>query len=268
MTRNLGGNYLLRMNSADARHEGQVVVEERDAIATVLFSHPKSNSLPAALLRKLADEIGTLSANSGLKVIVLRSEGSVFCAGASFDEMKAVGDATSGREFFSAFGRVMLAMIRAPQFLVTRVHGKVLGGGVGLVAASDYAVAVRGASLKLSELAVGLGPFVIGPAVERRIGRGPFAALSIDADWRDAAWGERHGLYARVFDDAEKMDAAIQQLLEFLSGANPEAIKQLKHAFWGDTTEWDQLLERRATISGALALSAHTRAAIEKFEKR
>jgi methylglutaconyl-CoA hydratase len=269
MTRNLGGNYLLRMNSADPRQDGQVVVEERDAIATVRFSHPKSNSLPAALLRKLADEIGKVASNSGLKVIVLRSEGDgAFCAGASFDEMKTINDATSGREFFSGFGRVILAMIRAPQFVVTRVHGKVLGGGVGLVAASDYAVAVRDASLKLSELAVGLGPFVIGPAVERRIGRGPFAALSVDADWRDAEWAERHGLFARVCDDVEQMDEAIAKLLEFLSGANPEAIKQLKLAFWADTADWDQLLERRAAISGALALSAHTRAAIEKFEKR
>ena len=255
--------------SGGSREEGQVVVEERDAIATVQFSHPKSNSLPAALLRKMADEIGKLAANSGLKVIVLRSEGTgAFCAGASFDEMKAVNDATSGREFFSGFGRVILAMIRAPQFVVTRVHGKVIGGGVGLVAASDYAVAVRDASLKLSELSLGIGAFVIGPAVERRVGRGAFAAMSVDAEWRDAAWGERHGLYSRVCDGVEEMDDAIQTLLGFLSSANPEAIKQLKQAFWTDTTDWDQLLDRRAAISGALALSAHTRAAIEKFEKR
>jgi methylglutaconyl-CoA hydratase len=274
MTRNLGAKYLLRMNSrasegGDPRHEGQVVVDERDAIATVQFSHPKSNSLPGALLREIADEIAKLAANSGLKVIVLRSEGDgVFCAGASFDEMKAVNDAASGREFFSGFGRVMLAMMRAPQFVVTRVQGKVLGGGVGLLAASDYVVATAGASLKLSELAVGLGPFVIGPAVERRIGRGPFAALAIDADWRDAAWAERHGLYARVCESAEDMDDVIAKLLEFLSSANPEAIKQLKQTFATDTSDWDQLLERRAAISGALALSAHTRAAIEKFEKK
>jgi len=253
----------------DPLQAGQVVVTVRDAVATVQFSHPKSNSLPSALLRKLADEIGKIAGHSGVKVIVLRSAGTgAFCAGASFDEMKAVADAPAGREFFSGFAHVILAMIRAPQFVLTRVHGKVTGGGVGLVAASDYSFAVKGASLKLSELAVGLGPFVIGPVVERKVGPGPFAAMSVDADWRDALWGERHGLYSRVFDDVADLDAALEKLSQALSQSNPEAIIQLKHVFWAGTDDWDELLDRRAAISGALALSAHTRAAIEKFEKR
>jgi len=253
----------------DPRLDGQVVVELRDAIAIVRFAHPKSNCLPSALLQKMADEIGKIASNSAVKVIVLKSEGTgAFCAGASFDEMKAVSDATTGREFFSGFARVILAMIRAPQFVVTRVQGKVIGGGVGLIAASDYSLAVKDASLRLSELAIGLGPFVIGPAVERKVGKGPFQALSIDADWRSAEWGERHGLYSNVLDDVKDMDKALQKLLDFLSQSNPEAIRQLKTAFWTDTQEWGDLMDRRATISGALALSAHTRAAIEKFEKR
>jgi methylglutaconyl-CoA hydratase len=253
----------------DPRLDGQVTVEEHDAIAIVTFGHPKSNSLPAALLHKLATEIGHVGQNTGIKTILLRSEGSgAFCAGASFDEMKAVSDAPSGRAFFLGFAEVILAMIRAPQFIVTRVHGKVTGGGVGIVAASDYAVAVKGASLKLSELAVGLGPFVIGPVVERKVGTGPFAGMSIDAGWRDAAWGERHGLYTHVVDDSAALDAKLSELLAFLSAANPEAIKQMKHVFWQGTDDWPQLLEKRAAISGALALSPHTRAAIEKFEKR
>lgn len=257
------------MTGKDPRREGEVEVDIRDAIAIVRFAHPKSNSLPSGLLRRLAAEIRDAAGNSAIKAIILRSAGDgAFCAGASFDEMKAVKDAPSGREFFSGFAEVILAMIRAPQFVVARVHGKVTGGGVGLVAASDYSFAVRGASLKLSELAVGLGPFVIGPAVERKVGKGPFAALAIDADWRDAEWGERHGLYSRVFEDVAGMDDALEKLSTFLSQANPEAIKQIKHVLWADTTDWDQLLERRAAISGALALSAHTRAAIEKFEKR
>ena len=255
--------------SSDPRQEGSVAVEVQDAIATVRFSHPKSNSLPSALLRTLAKEIGEVSANSGIKTIVVRSEGDkAFCAGASFDEMKAVADAPSGKEFFSGFAKVILAMTRAPQFIITRVQGKTTGGGVGLVAASDYTLAVSSASLKLSELAVGLGPFVIGPVVERKVGRGPFAAMSIDADWRDAAWAERHGLYSRVFDNVKEMDAALAKLLSFIAAANPEAIKQLKHAMWADTSDWETLMDRRAAISGALALSAHTRAAIEKFEKK
>jgi methylglutaconyl-CoA hydratase len=269
MGRNLHtDDYFVRMSS-DPRQDGSVDVEVQDSIATVRFSHPKSNSLPSALLRRLAKEIGDVSANSGIKAIVLRSEGDkAFCAGASFDEMKAVADAPSGKEFFSGFAKVILALIRAPQFVLARVHGKAIGGGVGLIAASDYSIAVKDASLKLSELAVGLGPFVIGPVVERKVGRGPFQGLSIDADWRDAAWAERHGLYSRVVDGTKELDEALERLMVFLSQANPEAIRQLKHAFWTDTEDWPALLDKRAAISGALALSAHTRAAIEKFDKR
>lgn len=255
-------------SESDPRLEGQVTSSIREAIATVTFGHPKSNSLPGALLRKIAQEIGRVGAHSGVKVIVLRSEGTgAFCAGASFDEMAAVSDAASGREFFMGFAGVIMAMIKAPQFIVTRVQGKVTGGGVGMVAASDYSVAVKGSSFKLSELAVGLGPFVIGPVVERKVGRGPFQALSIDADWRDADWGERHGLYSRVVEDVGALDKTLDTLTSFLSQANPEAIRQLKQVFWSDVEDWPALLERRAAISGGLALSTHTRAAIEKFSK-
>jgi methylglutaconyl-CoA hydratase len=253
----------------DLRHEGTVAVELRDSIAIVRFGHPKSNSLPGGLLQTLADEIGRIGDNSAIKVIVLRSEGSgAFCAGASFDELKGITDAESGRQFFTGFAKVILAMISAPQFVVTRVHGKVTGGGVGLVAASDYSIAVKDAAFKLSELAVGIGPFVIGPVVERRIGRGPFQALSIDADWRDAVFGERHGLYSRVVDDTKALDDTLDKLISFLAQANPEAIRQLKQVFWSDVQDWSVLLDKRAAISGALALSTHTRAAIDKFEKR
>jgi methylglutaconyl-CoA hydratase len=253
----------------DPRLEGTVAVELRDAIAVVRFGHPKSNSLPGVLLQKLADEIGRIATNSGIKVIVLRSDGSgAFCAGASFDELKAITDASGGREFFSGFAKVILAMIHAPQVVITRVQGKVTGGGVGLVAASDYSIAVKDASFRLSELAIGIGPFVIGPVVERKIGRGPFQAVSIDADWRDAAWGERHGLYSRVVDDTKALDEAIDKLLGFLAQANPEAIRQMKQVFWSDVEDWKQLLDKRAAISGALALSPHTRAAIASFERR
>jgi methylglutaconyl-CoA hydratase len=253
----------------DAKTAGTVAVEIHDSIGFVRFEHPKSNSLPGAMLRSMADEINKLAQNSSVKAIVLRSGGSgAFCAGASFDELAAVNDATAGKEFFSGFARVILAMTRAPQFVLTRVHGKVTGGGVGLIAASDYSVAVEGASLKLSELAVGIGPFVIGPVVERRLGTGPFTDLAIDADWRDAQWGERHGLYSHVYPDVKAMDTALAKLMDFLASANPEAIRQMKKVFWADTEHWEELLEKRAAISGALAMSVHTRAAIEKFQQR
>jgi methylglutaconyl-CoA hydratase len=152
--------------------------------------------------------------------------------------------------------------------VLVRVHGRTAGGGVGIAAAGDYTFAARGASAKLSELAVGIGPFVVGPVIERRIGNGPFSAMSVDVDWRDAEWGERHGLYARVFDDSAQMDAALNALAGTLAASNPEAMAELKRVFWAGTEDWDSLLSSRAKISGTLVLSKFTRSAIAKFKGR
>jgi methylglutaconyl-CoA hydratase len=246
---------------------GDVFVTVSDGIGTVRFSHPKSNSLPGALLRRLADAVTWLGMDPAARVIVLRSEGTgPFCAGASFDELVSIAGVEDGEEFFSGFAAVILAMIRAPKFVLVRVHGRTAGGGVGIAAAGDYTFAVRGASAKLSELAVGIGPFVVGPVIERRIGRGPYAAMSVDADWRDAEWGERHGLYARVLDDIAQMDAALNALAGTLAASNPDAMSAMKRVFWEGTEEWDTLLAERARVSGSLVLSDFTRAAIAKFK--
>jgi methylglutaconyl-CoA hydratase len=249
--------------------DGRVSVHIADGIGTVDFFHPKGNSLPGALLRQLAADITALGAHPEVRVIVLRSAGSgPFCAGASFDEFTAIATAEQGAEFFSGFSRVILAMIRAPQFVVTRVHGKAAGGAVGLISASDYAIATAAASARLSELAVGIGPFVVGTVVERRVGRGPFAAMSVDADWRDAAWGERHGLYARVEPSVEALDAAVDGLARTLAGCNPEAMAELKRVFWAGTEAWEPLLAERAAMSGRMVLSDFTSRALAAFRAR
>ncbi len=248
---------------------GDVSVTVADGIGTIRFSHPKSNSLPGALLRRLAEAITWLGRDPAARVIVLRSEGTgSFCAGASFDELVGIGTVEAGEEFFSGFAGVILAMIRAPKFVLVRVHGRTAGGGVGIAAAGDYTFAVRGASAKLSELAVGIGPFVVGPVIERRIGRGPYAAMSVDADWRDAEWGERHGLYARVLDDVAQMDAALNALAGTLAASNPDAMTAMKQVFWAGTEHWDTLLAERGRTSGTLVLSEFTRSAIAKFKSK
>lgn len=246
---------------------GTVTATIADGIATVSFFHPKGNSLPGALLRHLAHTIAEVGRSKDARVILLRSEGTgPFCAGASFDELVALSDDLQGQEFFMGFARVILAMRDAPQFIVTRVHGKVAGGGVGIVAASEYAIAMSSASIKLSELAVGIGPFVVGPAVERKMGTGAFQTLTVDADFFPAAWAEQHGLYAKVADTAAEFDALLNATMKKLAHANPEAMAMLKRAFWAGTEHWPTLLPERAAMSGRLVLSAFTRAAIAKFK--
>jgi methylglutaconyl-CoA hydratase len=253
------------LTSPPAPH-GTVTTALRDGIATVEFFHPKGNSLPGALLKALAEAVTTVSADAATRVIVLQSGGTgPFCAGASFDELVAIRDAERGQEFFSGFARVILAMVRAPQFVVTRVHGRAAGGAVGLIAASDYAIAAPTAAAKLSELAIGIGPFVVGPVIEKKIGLAPFQAMAVDADWRDAAWGERHGLYARVVSDAATLDAEVAKQSATLAQSNPEAMAALKRAFWTGTEQWDALLAERAAMSGRMVLSDFTRNAIARF---
>jgi methylglutaconyl-CoA hydratase len=248
---------------------GHVDVALVDGIATVTFGHPKGNSLPASVLRALAERVAEAGADEAARVIVLRSSGTgPFCAGASFDELTAIRTAEEGREFFSGFARVILAMLRVPKPVVTRVHGKTAGGGVGLVAASDYAIAVDGAACRLSELAVGIGPFVVGPVIERKIGLAAFQAMAIDADWRDAAWARERGLYARTVPGASELDEAVDALARRLAAANPEALAGIKRACWAGTEGWDALLAERAATSGRLVLSEFTRAAIERFKAR
>ena len=247
---------------------GSVSSFVEDGIADVCFGHPKSNSLPSTVLRGLADEITAVGLRDDVRVVILRSYGTAaFCAGASFDELSSIRDKNAGKEFFLGFARVILAMTRCTKPIVTRVHGKAVGGGVGVVAASDYAIATESAALRLSELAVGIGPFVVGPAIERKVGPGPFAAMALDADWRDAAWGERHGLYSKLCATPSDLDEAVVKTAHALSQANPAAVQRIKEIAWSGTEHWPTLLDQRAEMSGTLVLSEYTRAAISKFGK-
>ena len=197
---------------------GEVGLETADGVATVTFGHPKGNSLPGRLLARLAGKVTEAGQDPAARVIVLRSLGDgPFCAGASFDELTAIENVEAGKEFFSGFAQVILAMIRAPKFVVARVHGKVVGGGVALVAASDFSVASSTAPAKLSELSIGIGPFVVGPCIERKIGLAAFSAMTVDTAWRDAAWCERHGLYSRVYSGLPELEGGLKELVAALA---------------------------------------------------
>ena len=253
----------------EALGSGVVTCSITDGIASVSFYHPKSNSLPASVLRDIAGRITSAGQHPATRVVVIRSDGAgAFCAGASFDELKRIDSPEAGKEFFMGFARVMLAMRKCPKPIITRVQGKVVGGGVGIVAASDYVLAVPEAPVRLSELAVGIGPFVVGPAIERKIGKAAFSALALDADWRDAAWCAQHGLYTRVCDNIPALDQVLGTLSHKLATYNPDAITKLKQALWEGTDSWDTLLPERAAMSGTLVMSDFTRNAIAAFEKR
>lgn len=251
--------------------DGYVNASTADSgVCTIEFGHPASNSLPGYLLRELADTITQAGHDSETKVIVLRSGGDrAFCAGASFDELVAIEDETQGLGFFSGFALVINAMRTCPKLIIGRVQGKAVGGGVGLASAVDYCLATKHAFVKLSELAVGIGPFVVGPAVERKIGVSAMSQLAIDAaEWRSAEWAEQRGLYAAVLPDATALDAAVDALARRLATSNPEAMAELKRVFWAGTDHWDALLAERAAISGRLVLSDFTRNAIAQFKAK
>jgi methylglutaconyl-CoA hydratase len=239
-------------------------------IATIEFGHPLSNSLPGKILQKLADVITELGENNAVKVIVLRSAGEkAFCAGASFDELISIQDLETGQKFFSGFAKVINACRKAPKFIIGRIHGKAVGGGVGIASSVDYCLATKFADVKLSELAVGIGPFVVGPAVERKIGLSAMSELAINAtEWRSANWAMGKGLYTAVFDSSEAMDSEINRLAEKLAESNPEAMAMLKKVFWQGTENWDQLLSERAGMSGKLVLSDFTVNSIQAFKQK
>lgn len=249
--------------------EGYVKSHSEHGITTIEFFHPKSNSLPLKILDSLAQEIHYAGTHD-TKVVVLKSAGiGAFCAGASFDELTAVTNERQGMEFFSGFANVINAMRKCTKLIIGRIHGKCVGGGVGLAAAVDYAIAVKESEVKLSELSLGIGPFVVGPAIERKIGTSAFSQLSIDATlWRNADWAKQKGLFAEVHQTSQNMDEAIYRLANSLAHSSPDAMAEMKKIFWHGTENWDTLLKERAAISGRLILSDFTKNAIEAFKNK
>jgi methylglutaconyl-CoA hydratase len=248
--------------------EAYVTSHIEHGINTIEFFHPQSNSLPGKILAELAKEIHFAGTHDDTRVIILQSAGEkTFCSGASFDELMAIENEAEGLKFFSGFANVINAMRKCPKFIIGRIQGKCVGGGVGLAASVDYAIATNKAEVKLSELAIGIGPFVVGPAVERKIGTSAFSTLSIDAaTFRSTEWAKRKGLFSEIHESIENMDEAVYKLANTLAHSSPEAMREMKKIFWKGTEHWDELLKERAAISGRLVLSEFTRNAIRKFK--
>jgi methylglutaconyl-CoA hydratase len=250
--------------------QGSVTLEIKNNIGIIEFFHPQSNSLPSEILNKLASTISQAGTNDEVKVIIIKSKGDrAFCAGASFDELSSIDNFSDGKKFFMGFANVINACRKCPKLIICRVQGKAVGGGVGMACAGDYCFATKYASIKLSELAVGIGPFVVGPAVEKKSNVSAYSTLSINATrWFTASWAREKGIYSEVYDTNEEMDEEINKLAENLKNSNPEAMKKLKEAIWSNTDHWDELLEKRAEYSGQLVLSDFTKNAIARFKSK
>ncbi len=239
----------------------------QNGISTIEFFHPAHNSLPGTILAELVKNIHDAGSNNKVKVIILKSGGTrTFCAGASFEELININDAETGKVFFSGFANVINSMRKCPKFIIGRIQGKTVGGGVGIASATDYCMATKFASIKLSELNLGIGPFVVGPAVQRKLGLSGMSQIAIDANsFFSAEWAKQKGLFAQVYESTEEMDKAIQSFAEILCGYNPDAMKEMKKVFWSGTEDWDALLKERAAISGRLVLSDFTKETLKKF---
>ena len=238
-------------------------------IATLLFFHPSSNSFPSTLLQQLTDEINTLSKNDSVSIIILKSAGTgAFCAGASFDELLSVSNYEEGSRFFSGFANVINAMRKCPKLIIGRIHGKAVGGGVGLASACDYSFATTKSEIKLSEIAIGIGPFVIEPAVSRKIGKMAMSEMTLNPTaWKTSKWAFEKGLFSEVFENIEDLDIRLEEYTNELSSYNPDVLLEMKKVLWEGTSHWDSLLYERAAISGRLVLSDFTKNALEKFKK-
>lgn len=249
--------------------KGTIITTISNKVAYVSFYHPSGNSFPSEQLQLLTTTFTTLSNNNEINCIVLQSEGDgAFCAGASFSELLAVSNLAEGTHFFSGFANVINAMRKCSKLIIGRIHGKAVGGGVGLIAACDYAFATENALVKLSELAIGIGPFVIEPAVSRKIGKTATTQMTLEAtQWQSAQWALEKGLFSNVSTSVEEMDKNMEDFITKISSYNPEALLEIKKVFWENTEKWETVLYERAAISGRLVLSDFTKNALKKFKK-
>ncbi|MEN8775797.1 MAG: enoyl-CoA hydratase/isomerase family protein [Polaribacter sp.] len=252
-----------------SRQNGSLYTNIQTNIATIEFGHPASNSFPSEMLERLTKELFTVGNNDDVAVIVLKSEGErAFCAGASFDELVAISNLEEGKQFFAGFANVINAIRTCGKLVIARIQGKTVGGGVGLAAACDYVLATEHAAIKLSEFTIGIGPFVIEPAVSRKIGVAGTAELTLDAtSWKNAYWAKEKGLYAKVFETLKELDKEVDLLAQKLASYNPDALSEMKKALWEGTENWNTLLAQRAAVSGELVLSDFTKKALTKFKK-
>lgn len=246
-----------------------VISEIKNNIAEITFGTPKSNSLPGAILEKLAQTILEEGVKKEVKAILIKSAGEkAFCAGASFDELLAIDELETSKKFFGGFAKVLNAMRNCGKIVVVRVQGKTTGGGVGIACGADYCFATKDAALALTEINLGIGPFVIGPYVERKIGKSQFSAMAIDAEFRSAEWAEEHNIYHSVSENIAEMDIKLDDFLQKLSTRSDDALALIKKVSWEGTDYFNMLMPDRIHMSASLILEDSAKKNIEAIKER
>lgn len=230
-------------------------------IGRIEFFHSRGNALTSTMLREITSFIRAAGEDPEIKIVMIQSAGEAsFCGGASLDELMECDSVKEARDFFMGFAHLLTAIRTCPKLVVVRVQGKVVGGGLGIVAVADLAFATVEASIRLSELSIGLGPFVIGAAVERKIGISAFSELTyLSSIWKDAHWAKEKGLFSAVFETLAALDIAMAAQIIELETYAPEAIALTKKMFWAQTPEWSDELEKRAGYSAKLWIQKKTR---------
>lgn len=238
-----------------------------NSIAKIQFYNPASNACDPSMLAQMVHAFNTLSANSQVKVILLSSKGNkAFCAGASITHLSELKDMKAATDFFSGFGRLILSMKNCNKIIVTSVQGKAVGGGVGIIAASDYVIATENSGLRLSELMIGIGPLVIAPAVIRKVGVAHFSQLSLKpSTWKDAKWGAAHGLFNELVTDGDSLENVTVDYCNSLASYSAQALSALKSVLWQGTEHWEELLYENAAKTATLSLSEDAQESFKKF---
>jgi len=237
-------------------------------VAIITFAHPKHNCFPQEQLQALTKAIQNAAEDNEIRVILLQSDPTkAFCAGASFDELLEVQSPEQGKTFFMGFANLINTMRMCPKPLVGRIHGKAIGGGVGIVAACDYTIATKAAQVRLSELAIGIGPFVIAPAVARKIGTAALTSLALQPNqWKTAEWALQNGLFTEVHLDFDAANQAALEKANQLALYAPEAVAELNKTLWANTDHWAELLPKNAEISGRLLLLPETQTTLQQLK--
>ena len=202
-----------------------------DGVVFVTINRPqKKNAFNAAVVAALYEAFETLQGADHVRVVFIRGAGGTFCAGADLAWMRDAADWSEGDNRDDAMGlaKMLKALHDVPALTVALVEGAAMGGGAGIVAACDMAVAVKGAKFAFSEVKLGLIPATIAPYVIEAVGPRTARALFATAELFDADRAQDHGLVSQVLASADGIDGFVRTLSDAMKACAPGAVGDAK----------------------------------------